>query len=327
MFFVIGVFTDQLKRNPSQQIFSKLESSGEAALWRRIFLWTEKQLGLRVGTIKACVLIENVLATFQMEEILWELRDHSAGLNCGVWDYSASFVAKFGERKEFVLPDRSKYVNMEREFLSSYRRLVVETAHGRGAPATGGMAADMVLGEEKVVEKVVREKRREVEAGVDGFLIYDPDLAGPCRRLWAEVRTVRGGPVPGPRVTQEMLLSLPSGGVTTDGLKLNIAVTVVFISSWLRERRGCLAFQGRAEDSATAEISRCQVWQWIHHGARLEETGQLVTASLVRRLATEFTAGKQLETAGQIFLDIVTRREMPEFITTLLSDSYLFRFS
>ena len=118
--------------------FSKLENSSEAALWREIFVWTEKQLGLRRGTFKACVLIENVLATFQLEEILWELRDHSAGLNCGVWDYSASFVAKFGRRRKFVLPDRSKYVSMEREFLSSYRKLVVATAHARGAPATGG---------------------------------------------------------------------------------------------------------------------------------------------------------------------------------------------
>lgn len=304
-----------------------METCEEAALWRKIFIWTEKQLGLTVGTIKACVLIENVLATFQMEEILWELRDHSAGLNCGVWDYSASFVAKFGERKNFVLPDRSKYVNMEREFLSSYRQLVVETAHGRGAPATGGMAANIVGGDEAVIEKVVREKRRELEAGVDGFLIYDTELARPCRNLWAEMKSWRGGQGPGSRVTPQMLLSLPSGGVTTHGLKLNIAVTVVFISSWLREGRGCLAFQGRAEDSATAEISRCQVWQWIHHGARLEETGEVVTASLVRRLITEFIEGKDLETAGKIFLDIVTRKEMPEFITTLLSDSYLFRFS
>ena len=128
-------------------------------------------------------------------------------------------------------------------------------------------------------------------------------------------------------VTPDMLLTLPTGGVTIDGLKLNIAVAVVFISSWLREGRGCLALQGRAEDSATAEISRSQLWQWIHHGARLEETGQVVTAGLVRRHIAQFTQGKHLELEGDILLDIVTRRDMPQFITTLLSDSYLFRFN
>ena len=191
-----------MKRNISAKIcifkifFSKLENSSEAALWREIFVWTEKQLGLRRGTIKACVLIENVLATFQLEEILWELRDHSAGLNCGVWDYSASFVAKFGRRRRFVLPDRSKYVNMEREFLSSYRHLVVATAHARGAPATGGMAANIVTaGEEKeeIIQSVLGDKRKEIRAGVDGFLIYDTQLAAPCRRLWAEMRNCRAG--------------------------------------------------------------------------------------------------------------------------------------
>ena len=128
-------------------------------------------------------------------------------------------------------------------------------------------------------------------------------------------------------MTADRLLTIPSGGVTTQGLKLNIAVTVVFISSWLRDRRGCLSFQGKAEDSATAEISRCQVWQWIHHGARLEETGNLVTVGLVRGLLAEFVQEKQLETAGQIFLELVTRRDMPQFITTVRSDSYLFRFT
>ena len=122
-------------------------------------------------------------------------------------------------------------------------------------------------------------------------------------------------------------MTIPTGGVTTEGLKLNIAVTVVFISSWLRDRRGCLTFLGKAEDSATAEISRCQVWQWIHHGARLEETGQTVTVGLVRRFLAEFVQQKQLETAGEIFLELVTRRDLPQFLTTVLSDSYLFRFT
>ena len=128
-------------------------------------------------------------------------------------------------------------------------------------------------------------------------------------------------------MTADRLLTIPTGGVTIAGLKLNIAVTVVFISSWLRDRRGCLTFLGKAEDSATAEISRCQVWQWLHHGARLEEDGRLVTVGLVRRFLAEFVREKQLGTAGEIFLELVTRRDMPAFITTVLSDSYLFRFT
>ena len=135
------------------------------------------------------------MATFQLDEILWELRDHSAGLNCGVWDYSASFVAKFGRRRKFVLPDRSKYVSMEREFLSSYRQLVVATAHARGAPATGGMAANILTAgqEENILQSVLGDKRKEIRAGVDGFLIYDTKLAAPCRRLWAGMRNCRAG--------------------------------------------------------------------------------------------------------------------------------------
>ena len=249
-----------------------------------------------------------------------------------------------------MLPDRSKYVSMEREFLSSYRQLVVATAHARGAPATGGMAANIVPagGEgEKIVQSVIQEKRKEIKAGVDGFLIYDTQLAAPCRRLWEEMRNYRAGEASViscyltvslslcleetevSSVTADRLLTIPTGGVTTEGLKLNIAVTVVFIASWLRAGRGCLSYLGKAEDSATAEISRCQVWQWLHHGARLEETGSLVSLGLVRTFLAEFVQQNptERETAGQIFLDLVTRRDLPQFITTVLSDSYLFRFT
>ena len=236
-------------------------------------------------------------------------------------------MAKFGKRPGFMLPDRSKYVNMERRFLSSYRQLLVATAHARGAPATGGMAANIVDTED-VIEAVVSDKRKEIAARVDGFLIYDLALAKPCRKLWAEMKGATKN-IGAADVTESDLLDIPSGGVTMDGLKLNIRVAVLFIYNWLVTGRGCFEMDNRAEDSATAEISRSQVWQWLYHGAHLEPSGNMVTFSLVRDLVTGLvseTGDGNMKMAGDMYLDIVTRHEMPEFITTLLSDSYYFRF-
>ena len=176
---------------------SKLEGRTEARLWNNIFLFVEDQLGLPVGAVRACVLIENILAAFQLDGILWELRDHSAGLNCGLWDYAASIISRFGHRPEFLLPDRKKYVCMEKPFLDAYLRLVVAAARKRGAPATGGMAAVVLAFEDKAVRAqqvaaVLAAKRREIEAGVSGFLVYDVGLVEPVRRLWAEYSGERG---------------------------------------------------------------------------------------------------------------------------------------
>ncbi|CAG2239170.1 unnamed protein product [Mytilus edulis] len=173
-----------------------IEGSNEARLWNKIFDYTERKLDLPHGCIKACVLIENILASFEMEEILYELKDHSAGLNCGIWDYSASFINKFGHRKEFVLPDRNKYVSMDRHFLKSYMDLVVKICHSHGAHATGGMAAPILPNGttsgtvfQQIVDKVKGGKVKEIQAGVDGFMVYDlrllqpmqQDLAGSCK--------------------------------------------------------------------------------------------------------------------------------------------------
>lgn len=307
---------------------SKLEGSKEAALWNRIFVWTQTELGLSQGTIKACVLIENVFAAFEMEEILWELREHSAGLNCGMWDYSASFINKFGDRPEFQLPDRSKYVSMERSFLASYMRLVVQTCRRRGAPATGGMAAQVLVpgNEEGTTERVVAAKRKEIQAGVEGFMVYDFGLVSPCRKLWAEARpeiSVDQAPI-----TAQDLLTLPGGGVTVEGLNHNVEVGVMFIASWL-QGKGVMELRGCVEDSATAEISRSQVWQWIRHRAILEETGDIVTVAMVRemviKLVLEHSGQQEVTEAAWMFLDLVSMRNFPEFVTTLLSDSREFR--
>jgi len=305
---------------------SKLEGSNEAALWNRIFIWTQEELGLPRGTIRACVLIENVFAAFEMEEILWELREHSAGLNCGMWDYSASFINKFGDRPEFQLPDRSKYVSMSNAFLASYMQLVVATCKRRGAPPTGGMAAQVLdkRNPQPVIDRVVAAKRKEIEAGVEGFMVYDLGHVLPCRELWSSAPTYSQSAV---KVTASSLLTLPPGGVTTLGLKRNIKVGVLFIASWLKGN-GVVEVDGSVEDSATAEISRSQVWQWIRHRAALEEGG-FVTTNLVRKLVaevvTELGGLKEVRKAGTLLMEVVTCRNFPEFLTTLLSENHEFR--
>jgi malate synthase A len=192
---------------------SKLESAQEARLWNDIFLYVEAQLALPVGAVRSCVLIENILAAFQLDGILWALRDHSAGLNCGLWDYSASIISSFGHRAAFLLPDRKKYVSMERPFLDAYLRLVVQAAHARGAPATGGMAAVILAPGETArraeqVAAVMAAKRREIAAGVAGFLVYDQGLVEPARRLWAEFASAPSVPS-SDVITADDLLTLP----------------------------------------------------------------------------------------------------------------------
>ncbi|XP_076878080.1 malate synthase-like isoform X2 [Brachyhypopomus gauderio] len=318
---------------------SKVESYLEAKLWNQVFLWAEDRLGLPVGCTKATVLIECVLASFEMEEILFELREHSAGLNCGIWDYSASFVNKFGHRPDFLLPDRSKYVNMEKRFLRSYMDLLVQTCHRRGALATGGMAALLLPRDSEsvlyktVVNTVTRLKLLEIKAGVDGFMVYDMNLIEPMQRLFQQhsqsqnqLHQLR----PGLTVTPEDLLIMPAGGVTLNGLKYNIAVGVLFIEAWL-SGRGHFFYRGQVEDSATAEISRSQVWQWIRHQVKLEDDGRTVTCGLVRSLAQDLVADlraathcqthrdeERLMTALSMFLELVQKSDFPEFLTTYL---------
>uniref|UniRef100_A0A674MFZ4 malate synthase n=1 Tax=Takifugu rubripes TaxID=31033 RepID=A0A674MFZ4_TAKRU len=327
-----------LLENESGPFFylSKVESILEARLWNKIFVWTQQKLGLPLGCIKATVLIENVLAAFEMEEILYELREHSAGLNCGIWDYSASFVNKFGHRRDFLLPDRSKYVNMEKRFLRSYMDLLVQTCHRRGALATGGMAA-LLLPQNthsdsyrRVLSTVTRLKLLEIKAGVDGFMVYDLNLIEPMQKLFRlhsqgdnQLNQLRCDVT----ITADDLLSMPSGGVTLHGLKHNIAVGVLFINAWL-SGHGHFFYKGQVEDSATAEISRSQVWQWVRHQTRLEEDHRVVSRRLVNDLTmevmVELRAKQVLHTAADMFLEVVYKRDFPEFITTYLSEDHTF---
>ncbi|XP_054648273.1 malate synthase-like isoform X2 [Dunckerocampus dactyliophorus] len=321
---------------------SKVESFLEARLWNNIFVWAQNKLLLPQGSIKATVLIENVLAAFEMEEILYELREHSAGLNCGLWDYSASFVNKFGHRRAFLLPDRSKYVNMEKRFLRSYMDLLVQTCHRRSALATGGMAA-LLLPEDPhsesyrtVMATVSRLKLLEIEAGVDGFMVYDQNLIQPMQELF-QIHTEGDNQldklVNHVRVTSKDLLTMPGGGVTLYGLKHNIAVGVLFIHAWLCGK-GHFYYRGQVEDSATAEISRSQVWQWIRHQAQLEDEEKLVSRKLVTDITREVMmelclncsarVKLRFQTAADMFLEVVLRRDFPEFITSFLNQDHTF---
>ncbi|XP_034836388.1 uncharacterized protein [Maniola hyperantus] len=326
---------------------SKLEGAMEAQLWNDIFVWSQDQLGLPQGTIKACVLIENILSTFELDEILYALRDHCMGLNCGIWDYCASIIAKFGDRKEFLLPDRNKYVNMDKKFLNSYMKLVVTTCHERGALATGGMAASMLKAgsdgadakSKAIIGKVLEAKSKEINAGVDGFMVYDSRIVPHINELW---KKTSGTPNQIHRkfdlnITPKELLSLPSGGVTMQGLKHNVAVSILFVYHWLAGI-GHFFYNGNIEDSATAEISRAQIWQWIRFSPILEEgQNQQVTAQLVDKVATNFASHahknlcrsnaerKRLTAAKYMCLELFLARNPPEFITSYLNDNHKFR--
>ncbi|CAH0719107.1 unnamed protein product, partial [Brenthis ino] len=325
---------------------SKLEGSSEAQLWNDIFVWSQNQLDIPQGSIKACVLIENIISTFEMDEILFALKDHCMGLNCGIWDYCASIIAKFGDRKEFLIPDRNKYVNMDQKFLNSYLKLVIKTCHLRGALATGGMAAAMLKPgtdgtDEKsktIVSKVLEAKSKEIEAGVDGFMVYDSRIVPYVNELWK-----KSGVNPNQiyrkldiDVSPQDLLLIPTGGVTMQGLKHNVAVSILFIYHWLAGI-GHFFYNGNVEDSATAEISRSQIWQWVRFAPALEDEPKKVTATLIETVASNFATHahknlcrsnaerKRLNAAKYMSLELFLSRNPPEFITTYLNDNHKFR--
>jgi malate synthase len=273
----------------------KLESAREAALWRDAFLIAEHALGLDRGTIKATVLIETVPAAFEMDAILYELRDHCAGLNAGRWDYIFSVIKRFRSRPDFVLPDRSA-VTMTVPFMHAYSELLVKTCHARGAHAMGGMSAVIPSrtdeeANRKALEAVRADKQREASAGFDGTWVAHPDSVPVAMEAFDEVLGERPNQVDKRRddvsVGSAELLSVAQtpGEVTEQGLRLNVNVGIQYISSWLRGN-GAAGIYGLMEDAATAEISRAQVWQWIHHGEVLDD-GRPVTAELVGTLATE----------------------------------------
>jgi malate synthase len=272
----------------------KLESQHEAALWRDAFTIAEEALGLDRGTIRATVLIETVPAAFCMDAILYELRDHAAGLNAGRWDYIFSVIKRFRSRGEFVMPDRSE-VTMTVPFMKAYSDLVVKTCHARGAHAMGGMAAVIPSrtdeeANRKAFDSVKADKEREAQSGFDGTWVAHPDSVAVATEAFDAVLGSQPNQVhrqrPDVSASADALLDVAStpGSRTEEGLRSNVNVGIQYISSWLRGN-GAAAIYGLMEDAATAEIARGQVWQWVHHEAKLDD-GRTVTPELVRELAT-----------------------------------------
>jgi malate synthase len=306
----------------------KLENHLEARLWNDVFCFAQDELGIPRGTIRATVLIETILAAFEMDEILHELRQHSSGLNCGRWDYIFSFIKKFRNRPDFLLPDRAT-LTMDSHFLNSYVELLIQTCHRRGIHAMGGMAAQIPIkndpaANEKAREKVRQDKLREVRAGHDGTWVAHPGLVPIAKEIFdahmkeANQISRRRNHV---QVTAQDLLSVVRGEITSDGLRWNIDVGLQYLESWLRGS-GCVPIYNLMEDSATAEICRAQVWQWLRHGATLSD-GHRVTQELVRNVIDEQKnklGGARMDLAARIYDQMMTSPDFPEFLTLIAYD-------
>ncbi len=336
--------SQRLLRNGSGPYFylPKMESHLEARLWNDVFGFAQEALGIPRGTIKATVLIETLPAAFEMDEILYELRDHSAGLNAGRWDYIFSAIKCFPERSEMVLPDRGA-VTMTVPFMRAYTELLVAVCHRRGAHAMGGMAALIPSRRDeeanaKALDGVRADKEREVGQGYDGTWVAHPDLVPVAREVFdgglngAPNQLERQRPEVSVNAAELLDLAATPGEVTEAGLRTNVSVGFQYVSFWLAGR-GAAAINSLMEDAATAEISRSQIWQWVHHGVRLED-GTVVTAELVRGVLDEETArireavGEETWRAGrpaetrEVFERVALAPELIEFLT-LIAYEYL----
>jgi malate synthase len=315
----------------------KMESHREARLWNDVFNLAEDHIGLQRGTIKATVLIETIPAAFEMDEILYELREHSAGLNAGRWDYIFSAIKRFHTRPEFVTPDRKK-VTMTVPFMRAYTELLVKTCHRRGAHAMGGMAAQIpsrtdVEANEKAFAALRADKQREASDGFDGTWVAHPDSVSAAMEEFDKVLGDRPHQIDRRRddveVSAEQLLDVAAteGDITEAGLRSNVNVAIQYISSWLRGN-GAAGIYGMMEDAATAEIARGQVWQWVRHGAELDD-GRTITAELVRELETSelekireeigddewFEREGRPDLSREIFEEVALADEFVEFLT------------
>jgi malate synthase len=311
----------------------KLESHLEARLWNDVFVMAQERIGLPNGTIRSTVLIENILAAFEMDEILWELRDHSAGLNCGRWDYIFSAIRKFQKHPDFYLPDRAQ-VTMTTPFMRAYSQLVIKTCHRRNIHAMGGMAAQIPIkndpeANEAALNKVRADKEREAKDGHDGTWVAHPGLVPIAREIFDKYM-----PTPNQihrkrseiEVKAADLLAIPTGTITAAGLRTNIDVGIRYMAAWL-SGNGCVPIYNLMEDAATAEISRSQIWQWLHNPHAKLDDGREITVKLFRKMTaevlaemkdqageTEFAAG-HYELAAKLFDEISVADEFTDFLT------------
>ncbi len=318
---------EQLTRGSGPYFYlPKLENAEEAKLWADIFNFAEDTLTLKRGTIKATVLIEVITATFEMHEILHVLKDYCVGLNCGRWDYIFSFIKKFHTRGDKVLPERGQ-VTMTTHFLRSYSKLLIATCHTRGAFAMGGMSAFIPVkndeaANDKALTQVRADKEREAGDGHDGTWVAHPALVAVARQVFDRIMPNKNQldkPVEAVSFTQKDLLAIPEGTITETGLRNNISVSIQYLASWI-SGVGCVPIFNLMEDAATAEIARSQVWQWIHHNAKLAD-GRDVTLELVKSCIKEeiekVRASSKLpyDDAAAMFLSLVEPTEFCEFLT------------
>ncbi|MCI0693682.1 malate synthase A [candidate division KSB1 bacterium] len=314
----------------------KLESHLEARLWNEVFVMAQDALKIPAGTIKATVLIETILAAFEMEEILYELRDHIAGLNAGRWDYIFSIIKKFRNKSDFVFPDRAQ-ITMTVPFMRAYTELLVKTCHRRGAHAIGGMAAYIPSRKdpevnERALTKVREDKERESRDGFDGTWVAHPDLVAVAKAPFDKLLGKK--PHQKERLREEVQVAakellnfnIPGGQITEAGLRNNISVALQYLEAWL-QGTGAVGIYNLMEDAATAEISRSQVWQWLHHPNAALNDGRKITIELYRTLLSEemekiksmvgekrFEAGKY-DLAKQLFEQLVADKNFAEFLT------------
>ncbi|KIG18555.1 Malate synthase [Enhygromyxa salina] len=311
----------------------KLQSHLEARLWNEVFVATQQLLDLPRGSIRATVLIETLPAAFEMDEILYELREHAAGLNCGRWDYIFSYIKTFRADPSRIVPDRAQ-VGMLQPFMRAYSQLLIKTCHKRGAHAIGGMAAqiprkDDPAANQAALDKVAQDKRREAADGHDGTWVAHPGLIPTARRAFSAVVGAAPNQLGRLRedleISAEQLLAVPSGARTEAGLRLNVRVGLQYLEAWLRGH-GCVPLYHLMEDAATAEISRAQLWQWRHHGVTLDD-GQPVNEALLRAVVADelttiraqlgdaqFEAGR-FALARDLLLELVLADELAEFST------------
>ncbi len=311
----------------------KLENHLEARLWNDVFVFAQEHVGVPRGSIRATVLIETITAVFEMDEILYELREHSAGLNCGRWDYIFSFIKKFRSRPEFVFPDRAE-VGMTTHCMHAYSLEAIRTCHRRGAHAMGGMAAQIPIkndpaANEAAMAKVRVDKERESRDGHDGTWVAHPGLVPLAAEIFNanmttpnQIHRLREDV----KVTRDDLLAVPTGPITAHGLRVNIDVGIQYLEAWLGGN-GCVPIYNLMEDAATSEISRTQVWQWVRHPAGVLDDGRRITADLVRALIPEELThieellgreryvGGHFELASQLFERLATAPELAEFLT------------
>jgi malate synthase len=311
----------------------KLENHLEARLWNDVFVLAQKMLHIPQGSIRATVLIENILAAFEMDEILYELRDHSSGLNCGRWDYIFSAIRKFRKHPNFVLPDRAQ-VTMSSHMMRSYSLLLIKTCHRRGIHAMGGMAAQIPIknnpeANEAALEKVRADKEREAKDGHDGTWVAHPGLIAIAKAQFDKFMP-NANQIERKRedvhITAQDLLVVPQGTITEAGLRTNIDVGIQYLAAWL-DGNGCVPIYNLMEDAATAEISRAQVWQWLHSPDVLLADGRSITPQLVHQMipsvldqikelvgAERFSQGKYQD-AAELFEQIVMGSTFTEFLT------------